>query len=99
MDYQEELELAANYAASTLPRDAYGAASYSLHYGPSGGGADMTWEEAIAALRAWADTISDVTLTEYGYDDDGEEYEYEVGCIDASDIIRGVIGKEMASYL
>ena len=99
LDYREELEYAIDCAAQSLPREAYGAATYSSHYGPAGGGADMSWDDAIAALQVWADSISDVTLYEYGEDEDGEEVEYEAGCIDSRDIIAGVIGKELAAYL
>jgi hypothetical protein len=99
MDYREELELAIDGARESLPKAAYGAASYSLHYGPSGGGADMSWDEAIAALRDWADGIDDAVLTDFAEDDDGEETEYEIGHLDAGDIVAGVIGRELARYL
>jgi hypothetical protein len=98
-DYREELEYAIDAASATLPREAYGAAQWSLRYGPSGGGADVSWEDAITELKAWAETVDSVTLWEYGIDDDGEEVEYESGYVDSSDIIAGVIGKELAGYL
>ena len=103
MDYREELELAVEAAESKRPQDAYDAAMYSLHYGPAGGGADMSWGDAIAALRGWADDVRDVRLIDivYDEDEDGEEVECEVelGCIDAADIVRGVVGRELAGYL
>ena len=98
-DYREALDDAIANAKESLPRDAYGAATYSLHYGPSGGGAEMSWDDALKALRAWADDLSDIELTEYGFDDDGEEVEYVAGVIDSRDIVAGVIGRDLASYL
>lgn len=99
MDYQEELAMACDYARESLPAEAYVAAMGLLYYGPSGSGAEMSWDEALAALRDWAGNIQDVVLTDYTYDDDGEGYEHEAGQIDASDIIRAVIGHDIASYL
>ena len=98
IDYQEELELAIDAAAESLPQEAYGAAMFILYW-HAGGGAEMSWDDALAALRAWADTVEGVTLYDYGIDDNGDEVEYEAGYIDAGDIVRGVIGRELAGYL
>ena len=98
MDYKEEFELACDFARESLPREAYNAAQWNLHHGPSGGGASMTWQESIDALSTWSDNIQGVTLYECGEDENGEECEIEAGYIEASAIVREVLGAELASY-
>ena len=99
MEYQEEFECACEHARQSLPREAYGAAQWNLHHGPSGGGASMTWQESIDALSAWSNNIQGVTLYECGEGEDGEECEIEAGYIEASAIVREVLGAELASYV
>ncbi len=74
----------------------------------------MSWSEAIAALRGWADGINDLILTDFEYgcedeegdldcgcdaDDGCDGHEVEIGRIDSADIIRAVIGRDLAAYL
>jgi len=114
MDYREELDFAVEAAKATLPAEAYGAAQWSLHYGPNGGGAEMSYGDAMTELRAWADSINDwiVMDIEYGREDEGGEidcgcdadegcdgHESEVGRINSADIVRAVVGRELAAYL
>ena len=99
MEYQEEFEHACEYARQSLPREAYGAAQWSLHYGPSGGGSVIDWKEPLEILSAWADNIEGVTLYVYGEDENGEECEIEAGYIEAGAIVREVLGAELASYV
>jgi hypothetical protein len=100
IDYREEMELATDSAAATLPREAYGAATFSLHYGTVGGGADMSWDDAIAALREWADSVHDWSIIGSEYDEESDDWnDYEVGSIDSRDIVAAVIGKELARYI
>jgi hypothetical protein len=105
--YDEELDLAIDYAMESLPRDAYAAAKWSLYEGP-GTGARMSFEEAIANLEAWAERIHDWVIEDYvevpdfvGADcDDGDEYVLvEVGRIDRRDIVKAVIGADLAQYV
>jgi hypothetical protein len=106
-DYRDEFESAVDYARSTLPQEAHSAASWSLHYGPSGGGARLSWDEALDELRAWAESVSDVVLFDLvpadcdeDSDEDSDEWrEVECGRIDSADIIRAAVGRELASYL
>jgi hypothetical protein len=101
-DYREELELAIDHAKESMTpeqREALSNADWCLHYGPAGGGTTMSFGDALAILRTWADSVYDVTLTEFEEAEDGEEYEIEVGTIDAKDTIASVIGRELASYL
>jgi hypothetical protein len=114
MDYRDEMDFAVEAARATLPAEAYCAAQWSLHYGPSGGGAEMSYKDALTELRAWADSVNDWIVTDIGYGCEGEDgeldcgcdadegcdgHEFELGRIDSVDIIRAVVGKELAAYL
>lgn len=106
-DIRDELESAIECARQSAPIEAIAAAKWSLHYGPSGGGARMSFEEAILALQTWADSVSDITLTESypvecdeDSDEDSDEWqELEIGRIDSRDIVRGIVGRELVAYL
>lgn len=97
-DYREELELAVDWAREAMPdevREAIGEATASLYYGPSAG----RWQGPLEIVRGWAESIDDVRLTDFDIGEDGEEIEYECGCIDSRDIVREIIGPELTSYL
>lgn len=99
MEYQDEFETACEYARQSLPVEAHGAAQWSLYYGPSGGGASMSWRKALNALSEWADSVESVTLYEYAEDENGVECEIEAGYIDACAIVKAIVGAELAHYI
>jgi hypothetical protein len=97
MEYREEFEYACDSARQSLPKEAFGAAQWSLFYGPSG--AEMSFDDAISSLRDWADKIETVRLYEFDEDECGEEIEVEAGEIDACDIVREIVGRELYAYI
>jgi hypothetical protein len=106
-EYDDELDLAVDYATESLPKDAYAAARFALYEGP-GCGASMSFDEAVAKLEAWANGIQDWVIEDYvevpdfvGADcEDGcEEVLVEVGRIDRRDIVKAVLGADLAEYV
>lgn len=77
-------------------REALAAAQWSLHYGPSGGGAGMSFGDAVRVLSAWADDIPDPAVCLYDIDDDTETW---CAIADARDVVRAIVGPELLPYL
>ena len=100
-DIREEIDLAVDRREENMPKhveQAKADALWSLRYGPSGGGCVYSFEAALEILRDWAETVEDVQI-EVDYDEETEESVYE--SIDGSreEIIRRVLGRDLAAYI
>lgn len=79
---------------------AKGQATWLLYYGPSGGGCDMTFEQAINVLSEWAGHISDGFFDEDGYPQSFEDFEAGDTCqVDRRIIIHQYLGRDLAPYV
>ena len=97
-DYREELESAIDWARESMPEAVKAAVSEcnaSLYYGQSAG----AWTRPLAIVSDWANSIADIHLIDFAIDDEGEECEIDAGSIDCREIVRGVIGRELAQYI
>lgn len=114
IDYTEELELAVQSARSTMPEGLQrliNIANFDLYFGPVEPTDDyendgFRWPGFCAAadrIQEWADDVSNWQLRAVVFEtnDDGEEVEVEevIGSIEAADILRKVLGKELYSTI
>ena len=114
IDTREELELAVGAARATMPdglQRIINAAKFDLYFGPTPATDDLdgdgfSWPGFCAAadmIQDWADDVLDwpIETIHIETNEDGEEVEVieKCGSIDAKDILREILGKELLSTI
>ena len=112
VDYDEELKQAVSAAREAMPDDIrrlINTLKYDLYYGPYDEGYQDGDEEyyypgfvkGADIARDWLDdNVSDVKLYSWDVDEEtDEEFEVDAGEIDARDICRKILGRELFSTL
>ena len=112
IDYDEELKWAVSAAREAMTDDIrrlINTLKYDLYYGPYDEGYQDGDEEyfypgfvkGADIARDWLDdNVSDVKLCTYDIDEEtDEEFEVDAGEIDARDICREILGRELFSTL
>ena len=112
IDYDEELSNAVSIVREAMPDDIrrlINTLKYDLYFGPydegyQDGDEDYFYPGFVKGAdiaREWFDdNVADVKLTTIEFDDDtDEEFEVDAGEIDARDICREILGRELFSTL
>jgi predicted transcriptional regulator len=112
LDYDEELSNAVSFVREAMPDDIrrlINTLKYDLYFGPYDEGYQDGDEEyfypgfvkGADIARDWLDdNVSDVKLTTIEFNEEtDEEFECDAGEIDARDICREILGRELFSTL
>lgn len=114
IDMKEELELAVDATRATMPdglQRIISQAIYDLYFGPTPAtdgldGDGLSWPGFCAAadmIQGWADDVLDwpINAIYIQTNEDGQDVEVieQCGSIDAKDILREILGKELFSTI